>query len=68
MAIGPWQIIIVLAILLLLFGPSRLPNLGKSIGQAIRGFKKGISEDEIDVTDGRKEIDQDEKQNEEKKS
>jgi len=61
MAIGPWQIIIVLAILLLLFGPSRLPNLGKSIGEAIRGFKKGISEDEIDVTDGRKEIDDEKK-------
>ena len=57
MSVGPWQIVIVLAILILLFGPSRLPNLGKSIGQAIRGFKKGISEDEIDVTDGRKEID-----------
>ena len=61
MAIGPWQIIIVLAILLLLFGPSRLPNLGKSIGEAIRGFKKGISEDEIDVTDGRKKIDDEKK-------
>lgn len=59
MSIGPWQIVIVVALLLLLFGPSRLPNLGKSIGQAIRGFKKGISEDEIDVTDGRDKIDKD---------
>ena len=46
-----WQILIVVAIVLLLFGPSRIPGLGKSLGQAIRGFKKGISEDEIDVTD-----------------
>ena len=57
MSIGPWQIIIVLAVLLLLFGPSRLPGLGKSIGQAIRGFKKGVSEDEIDVTDSKNKID-----------
>jgi len=46
-----WHILIVLLIVLLLFGPSKLPNLGKSLGEAIRGFKKGISEDpEIDVT------------------
>lgn len=47
-----WQILIVVVIALLIFGPSRIPGLGKSLGQAIRGFKKGISEDaEIDVTD-----------------
>lgn len=46
-----WQILIVLIIVIVLFGANRLPNLGKSLGQAIRGFKKGISEDEIDVTE-----------------
>ena len=46
-----WQILIVVGIVLLFFGPSRIPGLGKSLGEAIRGFKKGISEDEIDVTD-----------------
>jgi len=46
-----WQILIVLLIVVVLFGANRLPNLGKSLGQAIRGFKKGISEDEIDVTE-----------------
>ncbi|MCC7405747.1 MAG: twin-arginine translocase TatA/TatE family subunit, partial [Bdellovibrionales bacterium] len=46
-----WHILIVLLIVLLLFGPSKLPNLGKSLGEAIRGFKKGLNEDpEIDVT------------------
>ena len=46
-----WQILIVLIIVLIFFGPKRIPGIGKSIGEAIRGFKKGISEDEIDVTD-----------------
>lgn len=47
-----WQILIVLGIVLLFFGPKRIPGLGKSLGEAIRGFKKGISGDEeIDVTD-----------------
>ena len=49
-----WQILIVLIIVLIFFGPKRIPGIGKSIGEAIRGFKKGISEDEIDVTDSAK--------------
>ena len=36
--------IIILAILLLFFGPSKLPGLGASLGKAIRGFKAGLSE------------------------
>ena len=48
-----WQILIVVGIFAIFFmGPSRLPGLGKSIGEAIRGFKKGLDDDnEIDVTD-----------------
>lgn len=36
--------VVVLFIALLFFGPSKLPQLGKSLGEAIRGFKKGIAE------------------------
>lgn len=49
------HLILVLVIVLVFFGPSRLPGLGKSLGEAIRGFKKGIDGDEIDVT-GRDKI------------
>jgi sec-independent protein translocase protein TatA len=38
-------------IVILLFGPSRLPKAGQAIGEAIRGFKKGMKGDEIDVTE-----------------
>lgn len=52
MSIGPWQILLVLGIILLFFGPSRIPGLGKALGTAIRKFKKGLNEDEeIDVTE-----------------
>lgn len=51
------QILLILVIVLVIFGPSRLPGLGKSMGQAIRGFKKGLNEDEIDVTDKREKLD-----------
>jgi sec-independent protein translocase protein TatA len=45
--IGPMEIGIVLVIALVVFGPKRLPELGSSLGQGIRGFGKGIKgEDE----------------------
>ena len=42
MNLGMTEILLILAIALLFFGPSRLPGLGKSMGEAIRGFKKGL--------------------------
>lgn len=38
------HLIIILCILLLVFGPKKLPELGKGLGEAIRGFKHGINE------------------------
>lgn len=42
MNIGWTELLLILGLGLLLFGPSRLPNLGKSLGEAIRGFKKAV--------------------------
>lgn len=44
MNLGMTELLLILGIVLLLFGPSKLPGLGKSLGEAIRGFKKGVSE------------------------
>lgn len=41
--ISPVQIIIVLAIALLIFGPKRLPEMGRNLGAGIRDFKSGIT-------------------------
>ena len=41
--IGPTELIIVLAIVLLIFGPKRLPGLGKQLGTGMREFKDSIS-------------------------
>ncbi|HXX56781.1 MAG TPA: twin-arginine translocase TatA/TatE family subunit [Thermodesulfovibrionales bacterium] len=43
--LGLPEMMIILVIALVMFGPSKLPSLGRSIGEAIRGFKKGIEED-----------------------
>jgi sec-independent protein translocase protein TatA len=42
MRIGVPELILILAIVILLFGTSRLSGLGKGLGQAIRGFKNEI--------------------------
>ncbi len=44
--IGVPELIIIFAIIVLLFGASRLPGLGKSAGQSIRDFKAGLSGDD----------------------
>ena len=55
---GPAEIVIILVVVLLIFGPSKLPQLGSSVGKMLRGFKKemkALDEDdneqgEIDAT------------------
>jgi sec-independent protein translocase protein TatA len=42
----PTHLILVLAIALLVFGPKNLPQIGRGIGQAIRGFKEEIRDSE----------------------
>jgi sec-independent protein translocase protein TatA len=44
--IGPWQLLIVLVIVMLVFGTKRIRNIGSDLGAALRGFRKGVSEDE----------------------
>jgi sec-independent protein translocase protein TatA len=49
----PTHLLVILAIALLIFGPKKLPELGKGIGQGIRSFKSAINaEDENTPTKG----------------
>jgi sec-independent protein translocase protein TatA len=53
--LGTGELIIILVIVVILFGASRLPQIGKGIGEAIKNFKKASSEpSEIDVTPKKK--------------
>ncbi len=51
MGISVWQLLIVLAIVLVLFGAKRLRNIGGDLGGAIKGFRKAMK-DEGDKQDG----------------
>jgi sec-independent protein translocase protein TatA len=43
-SVGPWEIILILAILLLVFGAKRLPEIGAALGKGIREFKGSVKE------------------------
>ena len=44
--LGMHELLIILAIALVVFGPSKLPQIGSGLGKAIRDFKKGVSSDD----------------------
>lgn len=44
--LGMQELLIILAIALVVFGPSKLPQIGSGLGKAIRDFKKGVSSDD----------------------
>jgi sec-independent protein translocase protein TatA len=46
--LGAPELIIIALVILLLFGATRLPKLGRSMGQSIRGFKQGLNDDTDD--------------------
>jgi len=64
---GTQELVIIFLIVLVLFGASRLPEIGSGIGKAIKNFKKSVSEpDEIDVTPKKPAEGEEEKKKEDK--
>jgi sec-independent protein translocase protein TatA len=66
--LGTQELLIILIIIVVIFGATRLPQLGSGIGQAIKNFKKSVREaEEIDVTpqkDTEKETEKEKKKEE----
>ena len=55
--LGPLELGIILAIVVVLFGAKRLPEVGSGIGKAIKNFKSGMSDPgEIDVTPEKEQV------------
>ena len=59
--LGVQELLIILVIALVIFGPGKLPQIGSGLGKAIRDFKKGVtdSEDEEANKDTKKEASKD---------
>ena len=50
-AVGPWQIVLVVLVVLLMFGGKKIPELMKGLGKGISEFKKGKNDIEKDLED-----------------
>lgn len=56
---GPWQIVLIFLVVVLLFGAKRIPDLAGSLGKGIKEFKKATKDDEKDkLTEGDKKEDE----------
>ncbi len=44
--LGVQELLVILAIIVVIFGASKIPQLGKGLGEGIRNFKKGLKDDE----------------------
>ena len=51
MRIGTNELLIILVVVLLIFGPKNLPKLGKMFGKTINGFKKGMEDEESEESE-----------------
>jgi len=47
--VGPWELILILLIVLVIFGAGRLPEIGANLGKGIRNFKKSVSDTEAQI-------------------
>jgi sec-independent protein translocase protein TatA len=57
--LGPWELGIILVIVLIIFGAGKLPEIGAGIGKGIKNFKKGMSETEAEKKEEPEKIEED---------
>ena len=58
--LGPWELLILVAVILLVFGPKRIPQMGRSIGSGIRELKDSVK-GHVDKVDAEADAEQQQK-------
>ena len=59
MSIGPWQIVLILVIVLIIFGAGKLPRVAGDLAKGIKNFKSGMNDDDTAAAEEKKEISSD---------
>ncbi len=62
MGFGTQELLIILAIVIILFGAKKIPDLAKGLGKGIKDFKKAVKEDEEEVSASSEKIEEKEKE------
>lgn len=60
--LGPWEIVLICLIVLLLFGGKKIPELMKGLGKGVKSFKQGMSDVEKELNEVTKELEEPKKQ------
>ncbi len=56
--LGPWEIVLICLIVLLLFGGKKIPELMKGLGKGVKSFKQGMSDVEKELNEVTKELEE----------
>lgn len=54
--VGPWQVVIIALVIILLFGGKKIPELMKGLGKGVKSFKDGMNEVESHISDIDKDL------------
>ena len=54
--VGPWQVVIIALVIILLFGGKKIPELMKGLGKGVKSFKDGMNEVESQISDIHKDL------------
>ena len=66
MGLGPWEIGLIILVVIILFGGKKLPELARGLGLGLREFKKATREIKDEVKSATDDVDDNEKENKEK--
>jgi len=57
-SVGPWEVILIFAVIILLFGGKKIPELMRGLGKGVKAFKSGLQDVEGDLKDIKKDIEE----------
>ncbi|MBT3683882.1 MAG: twin-arginine translocase TatA/TatE family subunit [Candidatus Marinimicrobia bacterium] len=58
MSLGPWEVVIILVVVLIIFGGKKLPELARGLGQGLKEFKKATKDIKDEVENTVKDLDE----------
>ena len=55
--IGPWQLLVIVLVVILVFGGKKIPELMRGLGKGVKSFKEGVNEAKDEINKAKEEVD-----------